>query len=345
VIRLSVFQFRAQAVTAAAALTVFAVILAASGPHLYGMYHSSGIASCQAHGGCVPLATSFVHNLAGFYAVFYFIGIGLLLLVPAVIGAFWGAPLITRELEAGTFQLAWTQSVTRIRWLAAKLGVGALAAMITAGLFTLLLSWWSSPVDTASPLAENNGVMFIRLGYALFPTRGITPIGYATFAFALGITAGVLIRRTVPAMAATLGCFAFIQIAWPVWVRPHLLSPAHATVALTSANFAGFAAGPGGMTFVAPPVVPKLSGGWVQSFRTIDRAGRLFNVNPVKVCRGSTFHACQNALVRLHLRDVIAYQPASHFWTLQWYETGIFLAAAALLAAFCFWSIRSRRLS
>ena len=125
-IRLSMLQCRTQAATAAAALAVLAVILAASGPHLFGIYDSSGIATCQAHGDCAPLAISFVNKLAGFYAVFYFIGIGLLLLVPAVIGTFWGAPLITRELEAGTIQLpgpralpapaGWPSSSAWARW-------------------------------------------------------------------------------------------------------------------------------------------------------------------------------------------------------------------------------------
>jgi hypothetical protein len=109
-IRLSLLQFRAQAAAAATALAVVAVTLAVSGPHLFGMYDTSGIATCQAHGDCVPLATSFVNKLAGFYAVFYFIGIGFLLVVPAIIGTFWGAPLITREFETGTFQLTWTPS-------------------------------------------------------------------------------------------------------------------------------------------------------------------------------------------------------------------------------------------
>ena len=36
---------------------------------------------------------------------------------------FWGAPLVTRELEAGTHRLVWNQSVTRTRWLATKLGL------------------------------------------------------------------------------------------------------------------------------------------------------------------------------------------------------------------------------
>jgi hypothetical protein len=344
-IRLSLLQFRTQAATAAAALAVFAVILAASGPHLFGMYHTSGIAACQAHGDCAPLAISFVNKLAGFYAVFYFIGIGFLLVVPAVIGTFWGAPLITREFEAGTFQLAWTQSVTRTRWLAAKLGLGALAAMAIAGLFSLMLTWWSGPVDTAVPLEKGNSITFARLGFVLFPTRGITPIGYAAFAFVLGVTAGVLIRRTVPAMAVALGGFAAVQIAWPIWIRPHLLAPAHTSVALTAANIGGLAAGPGGTTFVNPPALPGTAGGWVLSFQTIDPAGRAFNVNTVRACLGPDFQACQNTLGRLHLREVIAYQPASRFWAFQGYETGIFLAAALALAGFCFWSIRLHRLS
>jgi len=345
-IRLSLLQFRGQATTAAVALAVIAVILAATSPRLSGMYDSSGIAACQAHGNCLPLATSFVTKLSGPYTVLYFTGIGFLLLVPAIIGTFWAAPLLTRDFEAGTFQLAWTQSVTRTRWLAAKLGVGTLAAIATAGLFSLLLTWWSSPIDTASPFAKGNSITFIRLGFVLFPTRGIAPLGYAAFAFALGVTAGVLIRHTVPAMAATLATFLIIQIAWPIWVRPHLIPPARKLVSLAAANIpdSGLAAGPGGSTILVPNP-PGMTGDWIISTQNIDPAGRPFNVNSVSACQGNTPQACTNTLSTLHLRAVIAYQPASRFWVLQWYETGIFLAAAVLLAAFCFWSIRSRRLS
>jgi hypothetical protein len=344
-IRLSMLQFRAQAATAAIALAVFAVILAASGPHLFGRYDRSGITACQAHGNCLPLATTFINQLGGFYLVFYFIGIGFLLLVPALIGTFWAAPLLTREFEAGTFQLAWTQSVTRTRWLAAKLGVGALVAMATAGLFSLLLTWWSGPIDTAAPFDKGNSITFLRLGFVLFPTRGIAPLGYAAFAFALGVTAGVLIRRTVPAMAATLATFLFIQIAWPIWVRPRLIPPASKFVALTAANIpnADLAVGPGGSTILVPRLA-SMTGNWMISTRNIGPAGRPFNLNTVSACQGNTPRACNDALSSLHLRAVLAYQPASRFWALQWYETGIFLAAALVLAGFCFWWIRRRRL-
>ena len=67
-----------------------------------------------------------------------------------------------------------------------------------------------------------------------FVTHGITPLGYAAFAFTLGVTAGALIRRTVPAMAVTLAIFAAVQIAMPLWIRPNLFPASHTTVAITS---------------------------------------------------------------------------------------------------------------
>ena len=130
-------QFRAQAVTAIAALAAFAVLLAATGPHLASMYAASGITGC--HGGsCGQLASSFLSLVgAGIYPAVYLLGIAGIVLAPAVIGIFWGAPLIAREFEAGTFRLAWTQSITRARWLAVKLTLTGLAAMAVTAIAAL----------------------------------------------------------------------------------------------------------------------------------------------------------------------------------------------------------------
>jgi len=62
-----------------------------------------------------------------------------------------------------------------------------------------------------------------------FDAHGITPLGYAAFAFTLGVTSGVLIRRAIPAMAITLAIFAAVQVAMPLWIRPHLFPPDHTT--------------------------------------------------------------------------------------------------------------------
>jgi hypothetical protein len=338
-------QFRAQAIAAATILAVLGVLLAVTGPHMAHLYDSSGIATCTGFS-CQQLSNTFGNELPWFDTVIYLLGLGIMILAPAIIGVFWGAPVITREIEARTLPLTWNQSVTKTRWLAVKLGLIGLASLATAGLLSLMLTWWSGPVDTAVPLEKGNSITFARLGFVLFPTRGITPLGYAAFAFALGVTAGVLIRRTVPAMAATLAAFASVQIAWPIWVRPHLIPPAHAFVALTAANIpdAELAVGPGGSTILVPNL-PSMTGDWILSTQNIDPAGRPFNLNSVSACQGNTPQACNNALSSLHLRAVIAYQPAGRFWAFQWAETGVFLAAALMLAGFCFWSIRRHHLS
>jgi len=140
-------QFRAQAIVAAAALAVVAIALAVTGPHLAGLYASNGLATCQAHGNCETLKTSFMDQVKSSTpdGRLFALGIGLLLAAPALVGVFWGAPLVTREIEAGTFRLAWTQSVTRARWLAVKLGLIGLASMAAVGLLSLMVGWWASP--------------------------------------------------------------------------------------------------------------------------------------------------------------------------------------------------------
>src|SRR5690348_1484212 len=149
-IRLSLLQFRVQAITAATALAAFGILLAATGPHLASLYAASGISGCQP-ASCEHLASNWLSQLysAGTYWMLYLLGVVIILLAPAVIGLFWGAPLIARELEDGTSSLAWSQSVTRTRWLAVKLTVGGLAAMaVTEGL-SLMQAWWAAPIGRA----------------------------------------------------------------------------------------------------------------------------------------------------------------------------------------------------
>lgn len=69
--------------------------------------------------------------------------------LPAAVGVFWGAPLVARELEAGTHRLVWAQSVSRSRWLASKLGLIGLTAVAGAALLSLLFTWWCAPIDRA----------------------------------------------------------------------------------------------------------------------------------------------------------------------------------------------------
>ena len=196
------------------------------------MYAASGITGCHS-GGCGQLASNFLVGLGPDYPFVYLLGMAGVIVAPAVIGIFWGAPLIARELETGTFRLAWTQSITRARWLAVKLALIGLTAMaVTEGL-SLMLGWWAAPIGQAARFTDGS-ISPLGLGpFSLaFDAHGITPLGYAAFAFALGVTTGLLIRRTVPAMAVTLAIFAVVQVAFPQGIRPHLLPPAHTSVAI-----------------------------------------------------------------------------------------------------------------
>jgi ABC-2 family transporter protein len=346
-------QFRAQAAMTAAAVAVLAVILAVTGPGLADDY-SSGIAACTSQGGgCSDFLQDFFRDHRdAFLAV-----TAVVLVLPALIGLFWGAPLIARELEAGTHRLVWNQSVTRSRWLAVKLGLLGLATIAAAGLGSLAVEWWSNPLDKA---AAND---FPLMEPLLFGTRGIVPIAYAAFAFALGVTVGMVVRRTIAAMAITLAVFVAVQVAMPQLVRPHLIPPVVSTIAPTPSSLTMFAFGPDGLHVSA--TLPDDTGAWVLSSRTVDASGQTVTripsssslsptsgacaapreppaSPPAREGPGDELAPCLAEVKRLGYRQQVTYQPSSRFWPLQWYETGIYTALALGLAGFCFWWLRHR---
>lgn len=339
-------QFRTQAWVTSGTLAVLAVLLAVTGIRLAHLYDSSGIASCHGQQ-CATLVGNFLvqARTSTAYSIPFYGGIGLLFALPGLLGAFWGAPLIARELEAGTFRLTWNQSISRTRWLAVKLGFVGAASMAAAGLLSLMLTWWASPIDRALGLpAGRDGTLGInRFAPMLFAARGVAPIGYAAFAFALGVTLGLLIRRTVPAMAATLAVFAGVQIGMPLWIRPHLLAPVISTSALPAQAINGLRFGKA-MTVFANVNLP---GAWTLSSQVVTTGGRPFTGPAPHACESpaGSFQNCAAALARLHLRHVVTYQPAGRYWPFQWYETGIFLALALILTGLCVWWVQGRRLS
>src|SRR3984893_4224449 len=139
-------QFRVQLLVAFGAFVVLGAVLAYTGPHLVHLYHDSGIRGCQgSHGDCGPL----VDNFTSHYPLWHGLG-PFITVIPGLIGVFWGAPLLSRELETGTFRLAWTQSVTRTRWLTTKVIMVGAASVIVAGALSIIVALWSSPLDAAS---------------------------------------------------------------------------------------------------------------------------------------------------------------------------------------------------
>ena len=139
----------------------------------------------------------------------------LLQLAPVLIGAFAGAPVLARELETGTYRFAWTQGYGRTRWAIAKLVL--IAAMVTAvaGAFSALWTWFFQPFLKQEDLTV--------LSATVFDTRGVSFAAWTLAAFSIGVLFGMLVRRTVPAMALTLGVYLGLALLTWLFLRKHYL--------------------------------------------------------------------------------------------------------------------------
>ena len=204
-------QFRAQAITTTLILTTLTLYLLYLGTTTRNAYNTD-ILGCVNNCSLDDAKLRFIQA----YDSFVIIPSVIVIALPAVIGIFWGAPLITRELETNTHRLVWNQSITRTRWLTTKLTIIGLIAITTTATLTLLLTWAASRYD------QINGNRFDTISFA---SRNIAPLGYITFAFILGTTLGIFIRRTVPTMAATLLILGITQLLLPSLTRPHLRPP------------------------------------------------------------------------------------------------------------------------
>lgn len=323
-------QFRGQALTAAAALAALTVSLVAIGLALRHSYDIH-IVGCEATGSC----DAGMNQLERQYLDLLQLSGVVVLGVPAIIGTFWGAPLISREFEHGTHRLVWNQSVTRTRWLAVKLGVIGLAAMALAGILSLLVTWAASPFDALA------GGRFTAVNFA---ARNIVPPGYAIFAFVLGTVVGLFVRRLLPAMAITLAVFTAVQVLVPTAVRVHLLPPVTDTVAFSANVMRGGGAGlqlRGGTVWITDYTVP---GAWAisQTSELLTATGESIGRDRLQGCMRGAFDKDMACLTAMDLHFTSSYHPGSRYWPFQWIELAGFLGLSALLAGLGFWRIRRR---
>jgi hypothetical protein len=331
-------QYRLQTILTAALLAAFGAVLLVSGLQLAAQWHAA-LAGCAAPHACASQPPSL--SVSGLVYTLTALGLG----VPGVLGILWGAPLAAAEMESGSVNFAWTQGVTRTRWLAVKAGWLLLAAATVCGAVGGLVTWWSGPDNAANADAFRASI---------FDRQGIVPVGYALFAVALGITAGALLRRTLPAIAVTLAGFIGVRLAVAQYLRPHFLAPR--------------------------TVYFSLAGGWsphepllMISVGMADRYGRV--IPPLLAYGGDQVEgvpasylsaACRKLVAVSHfgqadhtvsaatqkaidscvqasgVRLYESYVPASHYWPYQFIETGIFVALAAALLAIAFAAVRHR---
>jgi len=315
-------QHRVTLAGVAALLGALAVLLWIVGLHVHQAY--SAAAACR------PTSSAICDDMFGNFSVMDgFLANGFLLqALPALIGVFVGAPLLAREMETGTFRYAWTQGIGRLRWALAKLVLLAISVTVASGLFSLVTTWYYQPYFAAS-----NPVPQPPLAPTLFDLRGVAFPAWTLAAFAIGALAGMLIRRVVPAIAATLAVYTGLVFAAGGFLRAHYLTP----VLTSSLNVPGTA--------------------WIASqWWTVTRSGQFAWAGrpPMSVlgnitCPNSgppngkpTMVSIEQCVVQHGYTQWTSYQPTTRFWPFQWIEGGWLLVLSVLLIAVTVWLVRRR---
>lgn len=301
-------QFRQQALFAAIALAVLAALTIPTGIAMHHAFDDLGLPDCLRAVGDGSLApadseacNSALKQFNNEFRPVLLIAIPFVFL-PLFVGLFWGAPLISRELEHGTHRLVWTQGVSRRHWALVKVALIGGATLVVAAGFGLGMSWWLNPVS------QTGSSRFNPLGFDL---QGVAPIGYTLFAVALGTFAGTVWQKVLPAMAATLAAFVGLRVAVTILARPRYL-PAETLTYPVQADV---------------PQANPYSGDWIQSQQIRDAAGNVVLDNAQAACTPGAGSCGPGA----GAYNWLLYQPADRYWLFQGIETAIFVALAVLL--------------
>jgi len=246
-------------------------------------------------------------------------------LAPALIGAFAGAPVLARELETGTYRYAWTQGFGRERWTIAKLALLAVAVTAAAGAFSQVFVWFFQPF-----LAQEDLTVFSA---TVFATHGIAFAAWTLVAFAIGALAGMLIRRIVPAMAATLAAYTGLALATWLFLREHY------PLALVTSNPS--IGGIDSFNVNSPWVLSTWytgPGSKPASQSTLNQIFALFPNNGAPKVKETLAQEFAQHGITVWTR----YIPVSRFWPMQFVEAGWLLALSVLLIAATVWLVRRR---
>jgi hypothetical protein len=317
-------QHRLALAGVAALFGAAAVYLLITGMQMHHAY--AAVAACRPEGSgiCQGVAGNFLNTYAP--GVGYVLG--LLQVIPPLIGAFAGATVLARELETGTFRYAWTQGFGRARWTLAKLVLLAVAVTVAAGAFSVLVSWYIQPIFGAG---DDNGPLYPTI----FDLRGVALAAWTLAAFAIGALAGILIRRVIPAMFATFAVWAGLAFATGAFLRQHYEAP----LITTNPNFAAPA-------WVISQVWTR--GGSPASLSMINQTLRPVDVQAVTPGQFQPGPATPASIDPVHYliqhgyTQLTTYQPDSRFWPFQWIEGGWLLALSLILITATVWLVRRR---
>lgn len=270
-------------------------------------------------------------NFANTYGSTGFLGF-VQVLLPGLVGTFAGAPLLARELETGTYRYAWTQGVGRLRWATAILLPAALWSTTLMAAYGALFAWRNQPLVHAGLWSRTDGSMF--------PLGGPAVVGWTLAGFALGVLAGLLWQRTVPALATAVVVWFGLAALTATNLRMHYLAP------LTTSTVTAAKSQPSQGNIIVADWWTK--GGVRVSMDRLNQV--LQHAGLGTIGRGHAEHAAPGSgvedpfqyLAQHGYTHVTSYQPDSRYWTFQWVELGwLAILALALLAA-TFWLLRRR---
>ena len=319
-------QHRKEMIYTLLALAALAAIMVPTGLAMHGQFEDTGLKACLDRMGAASLikptsevmeCQELAHSLQEKYSSLAFVAV-LFVILPVLVGVFYGAPLVARELEQGTHRFVWTQGVSRTRWALTKFGLIGGFTLLVAVVYALGVSWWFTPLVAA---------IGSRMEYLAFDVQGVVPIAYTLFAVALGVFAGVYWRKVLPAMGVALAGFAVVRGTVELLARPRYLPPKELTYAL------------GEMDMAPNPA----SGNWSQAHGIRDGAGNLVmadaRIGPCPETDSFCAREIQKFGSGAHNWEL--YQPGDRFWLFQGIETGIFLALTALLLALALRRLRT----
>nr|WSS63310.1 hypothetical protein OG284_19815 [Streptomyces sp. NBC_01177] len=257
---------------------------------------------------CMQTSRNYADSMNLYLGLFNNVALGLTVL-PVLLGAFVAGPLVARELESGTFRMAWTQSVAPSRWLIARLAVPTIGLMAASAVLALL--HWARTREATDPYP----VQWFEV--QVFPTMGVILPAYILFAVCTGALIGLLIRRAFIALTVSALTTGTVTIAFGAYLRAYLWPR-------TTVDGQG----------------PGEENAWMVESGYLTSGGE--RVSPPDSCfptaPGESWTQC------LTDHDItgsyVDYHPQSHFWPLQLIETGILLALAALALALAFRVLR-----
>jgi ABC-type transport system involved in multi-copper enzyme maturation permease subunit len=286
-------QHRGQAISCLALLAALAVYAVILGNSMRTAFGNDVPAACLARSqglACSGGITTFRNEFGSEVNIAFW---SVCLIVPGLIGVLIGGSLIARELEYGTWRLAWSQTVSRARWLAVKLALVTGGLVVLGAAMTAVITWYRAPMDRITGHFQHNA----------FDFEGLVLTAYILCAFGFAVLAGLLIRRSIPAMVAAFVPWLAIRLVVEFVFRDHFMTPL--TMKIPVICLKGFCGDGIGFT-------PQLTG----------RVGDL--------------------ILSMKPGNLVSYQPADRFWPFQFIEAGIFVALTAAALGATIWLLHRR---